>query len=52
MSQLTFGIPIDSKKEGDELIKKINSDDFKETIKATKWGSFQTDYKMFKYLKT
>lgn len=51
MSQLTFGIPIDSKKEGDELIKKINSDDFKETIKATKWGSFQTDYKMFKYLK-
>jgi hypothetical protein len=50
MSQLTFGIPIKSKKEGDELIKTMNRDDFKEAIKATKWGSFQTDYKMFEYL--
>jgi len=51
MSQLTFGIPINSKKQGDELISKFNSDDFKEVIKATKWGSFQTDYKMFTYLR-
>lgn len=51
MSQLTFGIPINSKKEGDELIEMFNSEDFKEAVKATKWGSFQTDYKMFFYLK-
>jgi hypothetical protein len=51
MSQLTFGIPINSKKEGDKLVETFNSDDFKEAVKATKWGSFQTDYKMFYYLR-
>ena len=49
MSQLTFGIPIQSKKQGDKIIKAINSDDFKEILKATKWSSFQTDYRMFFY---
>lgn len=51
MSQITFGIPITSKKEGDDIVKAINSDEFKEIIKATKWGAFQTDYRMFKYFK-
>jgi len=51
MSQLTFGIPINSKKNGDDLVKMFNSNDFKEAVKATKWGSFQTDYKMFYYLR-
>ena len=51
MSQLTFGIPIHSKKEGDKIIKAINSDYFKEILKATKWSSFQTDYRMFFYFK-
>jgi hypothetical protein len=51
MSQLTFGILVDSKKEGDMLVEKINQPDFKEAIVATKWGSFQTDPKMFAYLK-
>ena len=51
MSQLTFGIPIHSKKEGDKIIKAINSDYFKEILKATKWSSFQTDYRMFYYFK-
>jgi hypothetical protein len=51
MSQLTFGIPITSKKQGDEIVKAINTDEFKEIIKATKWGAFQTEYKMFKYFK-
>jgi hypothetical protein len=51
MSQITFGIPISSKKEGDDIVTAINSDKFKEIIKATKWGSFQTDYRMFKYFK-
>jgi len=51
MSQITFGIPIKSKKEGDDILKAINTDEFKEIIKATKWGAFQTDWRMFKYFK-
>ena len=51
MSQITFGLPISSKKEGDNIVKAINSDEFADIIKATKWGAFQTEYKMFRYLK-
>jgi len=51
MSQITFGIPITSRKQGDEIVKAINTDAFKEIIKATKWGAFQTDWRMFKYFK-
>lgn len=51
MSQLTFGIPISSKEQGDQIVEAVNSDAFKEIIKATKWGAFQTDYRMFKYFK-
>jgi hypothetical protein len=51
MSQLTFGIPIQNKKEGDELVKYINSPFFKEVVKATKWGAFYTSYKMFQWFR-
>jgi len=51
MSQITFGIPITSKKEGDDIVEAINTDEFKEIIKATKWGAFQTDWRMFKYFR-
>ena len=51
MSQNTFGIPIKSKKQGDDIVKAINSSAFKDIIKATKWGAYQTDYRMFKYFK-
>jgi len=51
MSNNSFGIPITSKKEGDLILKAIGTDKFKTMINATKWGSFQTDYKMFKYFK-
>jgi hypothetical protein len=51
MSLLTFGIPITSKKQGDDIVKAINSNEFKEIIKATKWTAFQTDWRMFKYFK-
>ena len=51
MSQYTFGIPITSKEEGDLIVRAINTERFKEIIKATKWGAFQTEYKMFKYFK-
>ena len=51
MSQLTFGLPIKSKKEGEQFLKAFETPAFKEVIKATKWGAFQTDYRMFKYFK-
>ena len=51
MSELTFGIPITSKEEGDKIVRAINTDRFKEIIKATKWGAYQTEYKMFKDFK-
>lgn len=51
MSQLTFGIAISSKKEGDEIVKFLNSDKGKRIIAATKWNTFYTDYGMFQYFK-
>jgi hypothetical protein len=51
MSQIVFGLPITSKEEGDQMVEAMNTDDFKKIIKATKWGTFQTDYRMFKYFK-
>ena len=48
MSQLTFGIKITSKKQGDEIVKFLNSDKGKRIIAATKWNTFYTDYNMFK----
>ena len=49
MSQLTFGIPIQTQLEGEQWIRTINSSFFQEIIRATKWGTFQTDYRMFRY---
>lgn len=51
MSQISFGIQISSKREGDLILKAINTPIFKKIIASTKWGAFQTDYRMFKYFK-
>ena len=51
MTQLSFGIPITSKEEGDMILQAIKTDKFKTLIKATVWSMFQTDYRMFKYFK-
>lgn len=51
MSQLSFGIPIKSKAEGDRWIRFINSPMFQDVLRATKWGAFQTDHRMFKYFR-
>ena len=51
MSQLTFGIAINNKKEGDQLVKWLNSEQGKRLIAATKWNTFYTDYGMFEYFK-
>jgi hypothetical protein len=51
MSQICYGLEIDSKEEGDKIVEAINTDKFKDILKYTKWSTFQTDWRMFKYLK-
>lgn len=51
MSQLTFGIAISNKKEGDEIVKFLNSDQGRRLIAATKWNTYYTDYGMFQSFK-
>jgi hypothetical protein len=51
MSQIAFGLPTHTKKEGEEMLRAIQSEKFAEIIKATKWGAFQTEWKMFQYFK-
>jgi len=47
MTQNAFAIPVKTKKEAQSIVAAINSERFKEIIKSTKWGNFQTDYHMF-----
>jgi len=47
----SIGIEIDSESEGQKLRKAMLSDKFRDLIAATKWGNFQTDWKMFRYFK-
>ena len=49
MSQLTFAIPINTRNEGESWIKAIESPAFEHILRATKWGAFQTDYRMFRH---
>ncbi len=51
LTQISFGLPITSKEEGDKLVQAINSEKFKEIINATKWSMFQTEWRMFKFFK-
>ena len=51
MSQICYGLKIDSKEEGDKICEAINSAKFKEILKYTKWSTFQTDWRMFKHFK-
>jgi hypothetical protein len=51
MSHNCYGIEIQSKEDGDCIVKAINSNKFKQILKYTKWSTFQTDWRMFKYFK-
>ena len=51
MSQICYGLKINSKEEGDKIVEAINSVKFKEILKYTKWSTFQTDWRMFKEFK-
>ena len=51
LSQLSFAIPIRTKTEGERIIQCMNGPVFQDVLRATKWGSFQTDYRMFHYFR-
>lgn len=51
MTNNAFGIKVSSLEEAKNIKRAIESDKFKEIIKATKWSNFQTDWRMFKYFK-
>lgn len=51
MSQICYGLKINSKEEGDKIVEAINTEKFKNILKYTKWSTFQTDWRMFKYFK-
>lgn len=51
MSQFTFGIPVGSRSEGRRMVEALESRTFTEIVKATKWGAFRTDWRMFCYFK-
>jgi hypothetical protein len=51
MSQICYGLKINSKEEGDKIVEAINSLKFKEILKYTKWSTFQTDWRMFNEFK-
>lgn len=51
MSQICFGIPIKSESEGKKIMEAVETPLFKMLIDSTKWSLYQTDYRMFKYLR-
>lgn len=51
MGQFSFGLPVTSAEEGEAMVRALNSVEFQAMIKATKWGAYQTDRRMFEYFK-
>lgn len=51
MGQFSFGLPVKSAEEGAVMVRALNSSKFQAVVKATKWGAYQTDRRMFEYFK-
>ena len=51
MGQFSFGLPVNSAEEGEAIVRVLTSPKFRAVIKATKWGAYQTDRRMFEYFK-
>ena len=51
MTQNAMGIQIDSKTEGEEMKKALESEKFNTFLKACRWSNFQIDYRMFKFFR-
>lgn len=50
-SQITFGIPIRNKREGEKILKVFLSNNFREVIDAMKWNTFITERRVFEYFR-
>lgn len=51
MGQFSFGLPVSSAEEGEAMMLALVSPQFRAMIKATKWGAYQTDRRMFEYFR-
>lgn len=51
MGQFSFGLPVASAAEGEAMVCALNSPRFQAIVKATKWGAYQTDRRMFEYFR-
>jgi hypothetical protein len=51
MMNNAFAIKVDDEETSTKIKTAIESEKFKDIVKATKWGNFQTNYKMFKSFK-
>jgi hypothetical protein len=51
MTILAFGIPITSEEEGEMIQRAVATTLFQDLITASKWGIFQTDYRMFRHFR-
>jgi hypothetical protein len=51
MGQFSFGLPVSSVEEGESIVRALTSPQFRAVIKATKWGAYQTDRRMFEYFR-
>jgi len=51
MGQFSFGLPVASVAEGEAMVRALNSPRFQAIVRATKWGAYQTDRRMFAYFK-
>jgi hypothetical protein len=51
MGQFSFGLPVTSAEEGTAIVRALETPQFRAVVKATKWGAYQTDRRMFEYFK-
>ena len=51
MGQFSFGLPVGSVAEGEAMVRALNSPRFTAIVRATKWGAYQTDRRMFEYFR-
>jgi hypothetical protein len=52
MGQFSFGLPVGgSVAEGEVMVRALNSPWFQAVVRATKWGAYQTDRRMFEYFR-
>ena len=51
MGQFSFGLPVTSAEQGEAIVRALISPQFRAVVKATKWGAYQTDRRMFEYFR-